>query len=390
MLNLANLLSLLLVLPFLLSPVEARHGDRLSRRHSHSHHQHGLIRAVPNVSSLEERLAKRNAKRSLARRGGPVAQSICRTRGVSYSPSATSSTASSTAPASTTTSTWAAASSSTVDNQQNYAQPTSAAPAASSAAPASANSYASFTPNGKKAGLSAGDAYDAVQAHIGWWYDWTPNPTGHSGTPVGVSMIWGAGTADSTDAARLAEFEAMNWNPSYIIGFEEPDCAAGSGSAGMDVATGVALWNQYVAPKGQAGSVLISPSMCKQAAESGWLGPFRSQISRDWDITNVHINKNSAAGISLDLDHYWNTYGKPMWITEFACVDDSTGFVPCTDQNEINSFIWTAVQMFESDSRVAGYAYSNGAGLGNMWPMWSNGALSESGQQYLNAISQYS
>jgi hypothetical protein len=65
--------------------------------------------------------------------------------------------------------------------------------------------------------------------------------------------------------------------------------------------SGVALWNQYVAPKGQAGSVLISPSMCKQAAESGWLGPFQSQISRDWDITNVHINKNSAAGISLDL-----------------------------------------------------------------------------------------
>jgi hypothetical protein len=57
-----------------------------------------------------------------------------------------------------------------VANQQNYAQPTSAAPAASSAAPASANSYASFTPNGKKAGLSAGDAYNAVQAHIGWWY----------------------------------------------------------------------------------------------------------------------------------------------------------------------------------------------------------------------------
>jgi hypothetical protein len=64
-----------------------------------------------------------------------------------------------------------------------------------------------------------------------------------------------------------------------------------------------------------------------------------------------------------------------MWVTEvstnpilrrdkrvdfrqFACVDDSTGFVPCTDQSEINSFIWTAVQIFESDSRVAGYAYS--------------------------------
>jgi len=130
-------------------------------------------------------------------------------------------------------------------------------------------------------------------------------------------MLWGAGTADADDAIRLVQFQQMNWNPSYIIGFEEPDCAAGAGSAGMDVATGtiqhsahdgiwadfqgVHLWNTLVAPHGNAGSVLISPSMCKQAAESGWLGPFRSQISRDWDITNVHINKNSAAGIYADI-----------------------------------------------------------------------------------------
>lgn len=60
---------------------------------------------------------------------------------------------------------------------------------------------------------------------------------------------------------------------------------------------------------------------------------------------------------------------------KFACVDDSTGFVPCTDQDEINSFIQTAVGIFESDSRVAAYAYSNGAGLGDVWPMMSNGQL---------------
>lgn len=41
--------------------------------------------------------------------------------------------------------------------------------------------------------------------------------------------------------------------------------------------------------------------MCKQAAEHGWLQPFRSKISKDWDITNIHVNKNSAAGIYADL-----------------------------------------------------------------------------------------
>lgn len=63
-------------------------------------------------------------------------------------------------------------------------------------------------------------------------------------------------------------------------------------------------------------------------------------------------------------------------MTEFACVDDSNGFVPCTDQGQINSFINTAVHIFETDSRIAGYAYSNGYGLGNVWPLMNNGQLS--------------
>jgi hypothetical protein len=68
-------------------------------------------------------------------------------------------------------------------------------------------------------------------------------------------------------------------------------------------------------PHGQAGSLLLSPSMCHQADET-WLEPFSQQISRQWDITNLHINKNSADGIKKDLDYYWGKYGKPMWITE--------------------------------------------------------------------------
>lgn len=35
-------------------------------------------------------------------------------------------------------------------------------------------SHPSLTPNGIKAGLSAGDAFDYVKDHIGWWYGGCP------------------------------------------------------------------------------------------------------------------------------------------------------------------------------------------------------------------------
>lgn len=66
---------------------------------------------------------------------------------------------------------------------------------------------------------------------------------------------------------------------------------------------------------------------------------------------------------------------KAKTIFQFACVDDSTDFVPCTDQTAINTFINDIVDLFESDDRVYAYAYSNGEGLGDVWPMVVDGSL---------------
>ncbi|KAF8239669.1 hypothetical protein L208DRAFT_1161778, partial [Tricholoma matsutake] len=244
-----------------------------------------------------------------------------------------------------------------------------------------------FTPNGIKAGIAGGDAYSLFENHIGFWYDWTPNPP-KRGKPIPVPMLWGVGTADSTDASRLAQFKQITTAPQYVLGYEEPDCPPGSGSAGVSVSAGVADWQSLIAPLGKKGSLLGSPAECKQAAET-WLGQFKSKISTQWDFTAIHINKNSLAGAIKDVDHYWNTYQKPIWVTEFACVDDVNGFVPCTDQNEINTFINDIVPYFESHPHVYAYAYSNGLGLGNVWPLMNGNSLSASGHTYLAAISKF-
>ncbi|KAF8643255.1 hypothetical protein AX16_009141 [Volvariella volvacea WC 439] len=245
----------------------------------------------------------------------------------------------------------------------------------------------SLTPNGIKAGLAGGDAYPYFRDHIGWWYDWTPNPS-KPGKPIAVPMLWGGGTADTTDARRLSQFKKMKQAPKYVLGYEEPDCAPGSGSAGMSVDSGVEKWESLIAPLRVQGSLLGSPSMCKQADET-WLKEFKRKIRTNWDFTAIHVNKNNLDGVKRDIDYYWNTYGKPIWVTEFACVNDHNGFVPCTNQAEINAFINQVVPYLESHPHVHAYAYSNGLGLGDVWPLMKGGQLSESGKTYLAAVSRY-
>lgn len=75
-------------------------------------------------------------------------------------------------------------------------------------------------------------------------------------------MLWGGGSADSTDAARLRQFESLTTTPPYVLGYEEPDCPSGSGSAGMTVEDGVSKWESLIAPMKKRGAKLGSPSMC--------------------------------------------------------------------------------------------------------------------------------
>ncbi|PPQ96255.1 hypothetical protein CVT26_005582 [Gymnopilus dilepis] len=243
-----------------------------------------------------------------------------------------------------------------------------------------------LTPNRIKAGIAGGDAYPFMKNHIGWWYDWSPNPS-KPGSPIAVPMLWGDGTVDAQDAARLKAFERLSSVPSYVLGFEEPDCPPGEGSAGMSVSDGVSKWESLIAPLKAKGTKLGSPSMCKQADET-WLAQFKKQISTPWDFTAIHINKNNLDGVKKDIEHYM-TYGKPIWVTEFACVNDSNQFTPCTNQAEIDNFINEVVPYFESNPNIFAYAYSNGEGLGDVWPLMKGNSLSDSGKTYLAAISKY-
>lgn len=228
-----------------------------------------------------------------------------------------------------------------------------------------------------------------MKGYIGWWYDWTGNPSGHSGGPVPIPMLWGNGRrgALQNDAARFAQFTST-WTvsnaPQYVLGFNEPDCTSGE-SAGMSVGDTVWAWEEYIAPLGRAGSLLVSPAMCAQLHET-FLTPFTQQISTPYEVVAVHIYKPDIAQLRAVLDYYWHKYQKPMWVTEFGCVHDQNGFTACWDQGQAVQFMREAVAAFQNDERVYAYAPCN---VGNAWVVTSGGKLTEVGKAYLDTVKQY-
>ena len=270
----------------------------------------------------------------------------------------------------------------------------SSAPAYSSAAPSSSGMSSAW--GGKKAGLSGyigiqeKDAFSDFAPYISWYSDYTAVTPTSQGVK-GVGMIWGADGSPCGEVVteRLSQFNTMiddGTTPEIMFGMYEPDCTC-SMSSDMSVDAVATAWDSLIAPLAAKGTVLGSPSMCKQKDED-MLTPINDAISTSWNVTSIHINKPDLAGAKEDVEYYVKTYGKPVFVSEFACVVDTPSWAPCTDQTQINTFINDVVSYFESNDDVVAYGASNGEGLGDVWPLTdsSTGKLTESGTTYLNAI----
>lgn len=170
------------------------------------------------------------------------------------------------------------------------------------------------------------------------------------------------------------------------MGFFEPDFTPPD-SSDIPSTSAASSWSSLIAPLGKKGTLLGSPSLATQKDES-WLTPFESAPEHPtWDYTCIHTNKPTVEGVKEDVEYYLAKYKKPIWVSEFACVEDKT-WTPCVDANQIKSFIQDVVDFFQKNENVVAYGYSNGNGLGTAWPMFdSNGGISASGQVYLDAIS---
>jgi fibronectin-binding autotransporter adhesin len=210
-----------------------------------------------------------------------------------------------------------------------------------------------------KRGLGDSGAYygDLQAVNAGWYYNWgsTPSSIGTYNADY-YPMFWNAPSQTTINNVKAL-------NPKYVLGFNEPER---SDQANMTVSAAVSSWDTIYSNFSGTSTRLVSPAVSDTTAGRAWLSSFMAQESSKVDAVAFHwygdSTPNAAQAIgdfegSVNL--YWNTYQKPVFITEFA-IHDWGGLY--TDQQIIaanQTFLNSVIPWMESNSHVAGYSWYN-------------------------------
>ena len=191
-----------------------------------------------------------------------------------------------------------------------------------------------------------------------WTYTWGRQlsevfpfmETHHSLNP----MQWGNGNnnffRDPSNVGQgpidrnLVDFQS-NAKPMHLMGYNEPEHEE---QANVTVAAAIARWPRLEALQ----APLVGP--CPASPEGPWQDEFFSLANaRGYrrDYTPVHwygspgaLNAGNANGLITVLERIYNTYGRPIWLTEFSTVRWS-GTAAWTDGDNFNflaEFMWRA------------------------------------------------
>ena len=201
---------------------------------------------------------------------------------------------------------------------------------------------------------------------VGWFYNWGPETAVKSSVPF-VPMIFSLKSLKAKISGDV------------VLGFNEPD---NSKQSDLSVKDALANWS-IVAAKGKR---VGGPAMAGNPITGEWLPAFMKGKPRV-DFVTVHWYKGiSAAHFIKDMEHIHATYGKPIWVTEFApqtaasSEKDPNKF----SQAEVNKFIAETTHWMEVTPWVERYAWHDSA-KGTSALFDDKGELTDTGRAYAAA-----
>ena len=132
-------------------------------------------------------------------------------------------------------------------------------------------------------------------------------------------MQWGDWCSGQSTCTALPASLAANGNK-YLLTFNEPD---NSSQSNMTVARALQLWPYLEA----TGLELSSPAVTSSSTGTAWLASFMAQARAQGlrvDFIAAHwygdcSNPQNLISYLTSLE----TYGLPIWLTEFSCLNDS-------------------------------------------------------------------
>jgi putative glycosyl hydrolase len=216
----------------------------------------------------------------------------------------------------------------------------------------------------RKRGIAYGYHSDAdlaaLSAGIGWWYNWAAKPdgtlmTGYPGLGVEfVPMVWG-GTFDVATLEKQVPAGAK-----YLLTFNEPNFGS---QANLTPAQAAALWPKIEMFAKARGMKIVSPAVnycgspCNETDPFVWLQKFFAACTGcQVDYVAMHWYACTKAALTSTLTKYEQQFGKPLWVTEFSCLDEPS---KVNDAGEL-AYMQEAVAALEADPMVFRYAWFSG------------------------------
>jgi hypothetical protein len=218
---------------------------------------------------------------------------------------------------------------------------------------------------------SAGYEGDYSQLGLNWAYNYDDNTSVSLPPSVNfVPMIYAAqyyetlGDAQTRDAGWLATAQ-----PNYLMTYNEPDNTAAGGGSNTSTNDAIGAWPQIQA----LDLPLVSPAV--QNTFDSWEYNFFSLIASNSyrvDYTAVHeyVPPNAASLMGV-LQSTYNTWGRPVWLTEFSPVDwsNTKSWSENDDYNFLAEFMWQA----EGQEWLKRYSIFPFTGTNSVSPWVDNG-----------------
>ncbi|RVD89762.1 uncharacterized protein DFL_000755 [Arthrobotrys flagrans] len=220
-----------------------------------------------------------------------------------------------------------------------------------------------------------------------WYYNYESKPSprleGGSTKLQFVPMLWG--DYDNTFVQDVKDLVDQGYDIEYVLGFNEPDNPANSGTGGSGVSpeAAAARWKESIEPLAEMGIRLGAPSVTGAPSGLDWLKAFFAACdSCTVDFIPLHWYGNFD-GVASHLGTYSAAFpNMTFWFTEFALAHE--------DVTPSQEFFNLTMEYFDRLDNVGRYSWfgSFRSDVSNVGPnaalLNQDGGLTYIGAWYLN------
>jgi hypothetical protein len=208
-----------------------------------------------------------------------------------------------------------------------------------------------------KAGLAWGNAPSVdmgqftATGKVGWYYTWSSWPNDQGDNIDYVPLLWGPQELSDWNKNLVTKLKPMFQSKAItcVLGMNEPQ---EKGQSNMTPQEGKDFWIKNIEPlRTQYGVRLGSPATSSAPSGKKWVQDWMQLCGTNCtvDFIALHYYHNNATDFIRYVTDFYETFQKPIWVTEWACQDFTGKNQQCNQQHVIDYMNVTQTWMETTD-----------------------------------------